>query len=110
MYGARRTMRSREVIEAWQLSHAVDREVAERVVERLGDPDTHVVLRSAGTGWMRVELVSGDTPAVGSLLYVNRLGLFEVTRIDQWRRADGERSRVLVMLGTLPSADDAAHA
>jgi hypothetical protein len=102
-------MRSREVMEAWQLSRAVEHEAAELEVQRLGDPDAHVVLRTAGSGWMRVELVSGDVPETGSLLYVNHHGLFEVTRVDQ-SGVDGERSRVLVMLGRLPSADEALHA
>lgn|SRR5512146_421547 len=101
-------MLKHHLVEAWQFSEHVEREYAERVAfDRLADPDIHAVLLSAGQDWVRAQVVSG-LPQVGALLYVGRLGLFEITRRDEWASIAGQRARVLIMLRAVGSPADAA--
>lgn len=98
-------MLKRELVEGWQFDAHVDREVAERIaLERLDDPDLHVVVLSAGPGWVRALVISG-TPRIGSLVHLRGRGLFEVARCDGHVDARGE-ARVVAMLTTLPSMTD----
>ena len=90
-------------MEGWQFEPNVGREVAEQIaLERRDDPDLHVVVLSAGVGWVRALVISG-TPGLGSLVYLRDRGLFEVTRCDGHVDRQGE-VRVVAMLTTLPSA------
>ena len=107
MYG-RPSMLRRELVQAWQFRPGVDRELAERIVmDRLDDPDTYVVVLSSGRGWIRAQVVSGELPATGALLLLDRHGIFEVSRRDDWvPRTEGKSPRVLLFLSALPSTDE----
>ena len=96
-------MLRRELVAGWQFDSHVDREIAEQIaLERLDGPDLHVVVLSAGVGWVRALVISG-APGVGSLVYLRGRGLFEVARCDGHVDTRGE-ARVVAMLTTLPSA------
>ncbi len=95
-------MRDRQhVVEALQFTIGIDPYSAQRVAdERGGRGDVQLVVRTAGPGWLRVELVSGE-PKRGSRLFIPGRGLFAVTRRDELRAGNGA-PRVLLMLRTAP--------
>ena len=103
-------MRSgQRVVEALQFTIGIDPHSAQRVAdERGGRGDVQLVVRTAGPGWLRVELVSG-APKRGSMLFIPGRGLFAVTRRDELRAGNGD-ARVLLMLRTAPDEVPAAAA
>jgi hypothetical protein len=99
-----------KLVEAWQFPARSDPALAERVaLDRLEDPDVHLIVLSAGAGWIRGQVVSG-VPRVGALLYVGGRGLFEVVRRDEWASAGGNGSRLLVTIRVAPPEVSAAAA
>ena len=90
----------RALLEAWQFTRGIDAHSAQRVADERGGGDVRVSVLTAGPAWLRVEMLGGESKP-GSLLFLSGRGLFEVTRRDEWRAANGG-TRVLLTLRTAP--------
>ncbi len=95
----------RETLGVWEFDKELAPALAARVaLDQLEPPDIEVLLLSSRGDVITVQVVEGAVSDPATVFYVQRRGLYELVRAEEWPPVSGAQPRVLLTLRAWPQA------